>query len=78
MVKEVALVPPFASGRVPVNVIFGEVPPLEAMFPEPVTEITQVEQVNTPVEEVYPKGEVADKEVELTLLLKVVQSPARR
>jgi len=48
-VKEEAFVPPLAIGRVPVKVISGAVPPLDAMFPEPVTVVTQVVQVKTPV-----------------------------
>lgn len=33
-------VPPLATGSWPVNVMFGVVPPLEAMLPLPVTEVT--------------------------------------
>ena len=38
--KVVAPVPPLPTGRVPVKVIFGEVPPEEAMLPEAVTALT--------------------------------------
>ena len=38
-------VPPFATGRIPVKVMLGVVPPLEAMFPLPVTLVTEPEAV---------------------------------
>lgn len=41
-----AFVPPDAMGRVPVKVMLGVVPPDDAMFPDAVTEVTQVAQVS--------------------------------
>lgn len=41
-----ALVPPLAIGSTPVKVMFGVVPPEDAMLPDPVTVVTQVVQVS--------------------------------
>ena len=51
---EVEPVPPLATGSVPVNVMFGLVPPLDAMLPEPVTFKTGVDVALT-----LPKESVA-------------------
>jgi hypothetical protein len=39
-VRRLAPVPPLATGRIPVKVMLGVVPPEEAMLPEPVTLVT--------------------------------------
>lgn len=62
-----------ARGEVVVAVIIC--PPFPARSPERV-EVPLIEM--TPVEELYERGEVAEREVEPTLLLKRVQSVEER